>query len=302
MAYLAQVSAINDATLFLASYGGGVFRDIGQVSEAKLTVSEERKELKNYQGGGGLADVVSRIDKVTLNMTVKSLSPENIAMAVFGSVDAVAAAAVSGETVTAYAGGAILLAGMATSQATTTITVTPPAWEDTKAYVLGDIVKPSAGTHFYKCKTAGSSGATEPTWSEDGTDTVDGTVTWSDMGTMVLSSGEYSLRNGVPFVPVGSTKIAAIGTPVTVAYARPAGAIVQAAINTGGEFALLVAGINRARGKKTRCRCHRLKFSPVKDLGLIGDDFAGLQLEAEVLRDDTITEEGASQFFSWEGE
>lgn len=56
-----------------------------------------------------------------------------------------------------------------------------PAWGASRAYALGDIVRPtSPNGWWYECTVAGTSGASEPTWSttEGGTLT-DGTATWT---------------------------------------------------------------------------------------------------------------------------
>jgi len=57
------------------------------------------------------------------------------------------------------------------------------AWQATTAYSLGDIVVPSAGLENgfrYECTTAGTSGASEPTWkTTEGETNSDGTVVWT---------------------------------------------------------------------------------------------------------------------------
>ena len=56
----------------------------------------------------------------------------------------------------------------------------PEMWVAEAAYVVGDISKaPTDNNMAYECTTGGTSGASEPAWSEvqDGTFT-DGTVTW----------------------------------------------------------------------------------------------------------------------------
>lgn len=54
----------------------------------------------------------------------------------------------------------------------------------TTAYVVGDIVRPSAGNgHLYMCIVAGTSGGSAPTWPTVARQTVtDGTVTWAEIG------------------------------------------------------------------------------------------------------------------------
>ena len=64
----------------------------------------------------------------------------------------------------------------ANSWATAAATSTP--------YVVGDIVRPSAGNgHVYMCIVAGTSGGSAPTWPTVARQTVtDGTVTWAEIG------------------------------------------------------------------------------------------------------------------------
>jgi hypothetical protein len=62
------------------------------------------------------------------------------------------------------------------------------AWAATTAYALNAIRVPTvANGHWYECSVAGTSAATEPAWPTTvGATVVDGTVTWTESGTMVL--------------------------------------------------------------------------------------------------------------------
>jgi phage-related protein len=55
-------------------------------------------------------------------------------------------------------------------------------WTQSTAYTVGDIVKPtSVNGHYYRCTTAGTSDATEPTWTTIiGNTVTDGSVTWTE--------------------------------------------------------------------------------------------------------------------------
>jgi hypothetical protein len=57
------------------------------------------------------------------------------------------------------------------------------AWQASHAYVLGDVVVPTTGLENgfrYECTTAGTSGASAPTWNTvEGGTTTDNTVTWT---------------------------------------------------------------------------------------------------------------------------
>ncbi|OGN96382.1 MAG: hypothetical protein A2Z77_09530 [Chloroflexi bacterium RBG_13_51_36] len=67
------------------------------------------------------------------------------------------------------------------------------AWAASTAYALGDVVVPTAGLENgfrYECTTAGTSGASAPTWSTvEGGTTTDNTVTWTTRFGCHLGSG-----------------------------------------------------------------------------------------------------------------
>ncbi|MBF0148275.1 MAG: hypothetical protein HQL84_18870 [Magnetococcales bacterium] len=113
-----QWSLIGEGKIFIGLRSGGKMRHVGQVKEFKLEVSEETKELKNYEGGGGLADSVSFISKVEASLNFASLSSQNLAMALRG-VDSVEASVVkTDEALTAYRGGILPLAGIGPTSVT----------------------------------------------------------------------------------------------------------------------------------------------------------------------------------------
>lgn len=290
-----QMSLIGAGTIFLGLKSGGPLYDVGQVDEFKLDVSEETKKLKNYQTGVGLADQVSLIDAVTASLKFRSITAANIALAIRGGVGELEADTVADQAQTAYAGGFLPLDGIGPTSVT--VTVDPSAWGALADMVVGDIVKPGTGSNFYKCTVAGTTGATEPTWPTDGSTVVDGTVTWQDMGTMALSESEFQTKPAGVYIPEASTKITTTGTPVTVSYTKSTGDIIQTLISSGDEYRVVFSGTNIARaGKALAVDLFRVKFSATKDLSFIGDDFAAMPLTAEVLRDESKTGDGISQF------
>ncbi|MEO5330545.1 MAG: hypothetical protein H7839_00870 [Magnetococcus sp. YQC-5] len=296
MAAPSQQSLIGVGGIYIGLRSGGKLRFVGQSKEFKLTISEKTEELKDYVKGGGLADSVSFIEKVEASINLMSMSTKNLALALRGVDESTTSVMKTNEEYTAYQGGLIPLSGVGPTAVTVTLVVAD-TWATTTPYTVGQIVKPLAGTHFYKCKTAGTSAASAPIWKSDGSDTTDGTATWTDMGTMVLTSSEYEITAAGIFIPENSSKIAAEGTLVKITYTTTSGSIIQALVNSGEEYRIVFSGKNRARaGKPLSVDIYRAKFSPAKDFSFIGDTFADLSLTASVLSDDTKIGDDISSF------
>lgn len=79
-------------------------RHVGNVSELVLNNENREEELPDYtQGGGGVYDSVSEIEKATFAFTFYDYFPENLGMATFGTSSAVAAGTVTDESIAAPA-------------------------------------------------------------------------------------------------------------------------------------------------------------------------------------------------------
>lgn len=88
------------------------FREIGNCSALTLGVETETKSLRDFRSpGGGTYNQVDRITAVTLAMTAHDLSPENLALALYGTTEAVAGGTVTAEQAVAYKGGYVVLEG-----------------------------------------------------------------------------------------------------------------------------------------------------------------------------------------------
>lgn len=75
----------------------------GNVSAATIRMAEEKKSVLDYQNaGGGEANAFRRIQSVGLDMTLNSLTADNIAKGLFGVATIVAAATGVTETVVGY--------------------------------------------------------------------------------------------------------------------------------------------------------------------------------------------------------
>ncbi len=81
-----------------AGVQSGALLRVGNVSAASFAITEEKKEVKDYESlGGGIKDSISRISKVEGTMTIYDYSPENLALSIRGTKTAVTAGTVAAE-------------------------------------------------------------------------------------------------------------------------------------------------------------------------------------------------------------
>lgn len=235
-------SYIGVGQVFLRDRNGeGGLVPIGNCSALNFAVQEETKELRDHTAaGGGMRNEVRRITGVECGITMHDLSAANLAIALYGSADAVAGATISQEIITVTKGALVKLAHVAPTE----VVVTENTDETPDTYVLGT---------------------------------------------------DYEVRAGGIWFPADST---IEGAAVRVAYEHPGYDVVQALIAAAGEYELLFEGVNEARsGKEAVVNAHRVRFGPAANLGLISDDYAGLELTGKLLSDDSQSA-GVSRFFT----
>tara|TARA_B110000091_G_scaffold16922_2_gene15990 strand:+ start:4640 stop:5365 length:726 start_codon:yes stop_codon:yes gene_type:complete len=97
---MATKSYLGKGTIYVEERdsGNGLI-SIGNCSNLDFAFNEDKKEQKDYEeAGGAVIDSVSRIDSVVASVTALSLDADNIALALRGLVNIVAAGAVTGES------------------------------------------------------------------------------------------------------------------------------------------------------------------------------------------------------------
>jgi hypothetical protein len=94
-----EMSFIGVGAVYLELLGsGGGLLPVGNNSQLEYAFDEEKQELPNYMTpGGGNANVQSKISSFTGSMLLHDFTPENLALALRGSVTAVAAGTVTDE-------------------------------------------------------------------------------------------------------------------------------------------------------------------------------------------------------------
>jgi len=115
------------------------------------------------------------------------------------------------------------------------ITITPtyalPDWITVTAYALGYSICPNS--YRYEATTAGTSGASEPTWPTTiGSTVVDGTVTWTCVAqkrnvneiTLALSSGDLETNTAGAGLNIGTQVLSGTSNKITL-YIRVENAI-----------------------------------------------------------------------------
>ena len=70
---------------------------VGNVSEFTFSFEEDRKELKNYLGGGGNRNVIRRVSGITASVVAHDFTASNISLALRGNVTAASTTAVTDE-------------------------------------------------------------------------------------------------------------------------------------------------------------------------------------------------------------
>lgn len=305
---LADYSYLGAGKIYLREIGAALgFLEVGNCSALSFSVSEEEKKLKDFtSGGGGTKNSVKRIDSVTAAFTMHDINAANLARALYGSTGAVASAAVSGESVTVYPEAMSPFAFMPAATPAPTLVpaqASATARTSTPTLTLGQYYTPAVTNgYYYKVTTAGTGGASPPTFpTVVGTSVSDGTATVVCAGKTTLVAGtDYEIRGGGVYV-FSSATIA--GEVWTVGYTKAATDVVQAITGSGKEYEMLFDGLNEARsGKRTRISAYRVKPGALQNFGLIGEDYAALEVSGEILQDSTKTGAGISKYFKVEFE
>lgn len=118
-------------------------------------------------------------------------------------------------------------------------------------------------------------------------------------GTPTYVAGtDYEVRPGGIFI-LASGAITD-GATILVDYTKAAADVVEALVNSGKEYELVFAGLNEARsGKAVIVTAHRVKIGAAQNIGLIGDEYAQIEVSGKLLKDTTKTG-GVSQYFKVE--
>lgn len=286
--------------------GGAGLIPIGNCAGLSLAITEDKKELPNYQtAGGGMKDTLTRVTAIEGTINAHDFSPENIALVLRGGIVTTATGAVSGEAHTAYTSGFIPFTYLPDMTATVTpAIVVTPAWVAETVYAVGDLIKEDTDKVF-QCTVAGTSAVSgsEPTWTGHTLGDVvtdNGTLRWTYRGTTAMVDGtDYT--KGKAGIEIASTATRfALGLPITVGYTKADSETVQALVSSSDEYRLFFDGLNEVdSGNPMAVTAHRIKWGVTAGMDLIGDDFGALEVKFDILQDTTISGTGISQYMKF---
>lgn len=278
---------------------GRKFR-LGNTTALSEAIEVDRQSREDFQeAGGGELDVVENITSLTAELTVNDIKPETLALALRAALQKLPSAAVTDESQDAWSGERVTFDFIPDPDQTITVKIAASAtWAATTAFAVGAVIVDDG--HAYQVRTAGESGSSEPTWPTNGSTVTDGTVVWKDLGVIALTKDTHYAHtaHGVKFIAGGDALFAGDAPlPLAVTYTRNAQFSIQALMDAGTEYEVTVDGLNEVdSGNPVIVRYFRCKFSPTSGFPRIGSEFAELPLTMTVLKDESRTGTGLSQF------
>lgn len=282
---------------------GRKFR-LGNVISLVETIETDRQAREDFQeAGGGELDVSETVTSVTAELVVNDIKPETLAIGLRGSHELLAAQAISNELQDAWSGERVTFDYIPDPAVAPTVTIdASAAWAATTLYAKGDVLL--EGARVYLATVGGTSAGVEPTWpTTAGNTVVDGTVTWRDLGPALLTKDtHYAITpQGIKFIAGGDLLFAGDTIlPLKISYTRNAQYVIQALVNSGTEYEITFDGLNEVdSGNPFVGRYFRGKFSPTSGFNRIGNEFAEMTLSMTVLKDESRTGTGLSQYMEF---
>lgn len=131
------------------------------------------------------------------------------------------------------------------------------------------------------------------------TDYLATSITNVKRGATVLTAGtDYEVRGAGIVTIAGGPNTVITGDDITITYVKAAADVVQALTGSGKEYEMIFDGLNEARsGKRSRVRVYRTKIGAAQKIGLIGDEYAALEVTGKILKDTAVSGVGVSQYF-----
>lgn len=305
MAYVAE-GGIYSGNVYLDVYDSitGLLtgeRDVGNTRNLTFDPpSYEKKEKtgKRVENFGQTIESVLMKQTQALKFTLDDINKENLVIAMFGadSVVNVSASSVTGEEITAHLDkySKLTKRKIKTSPAVVVKAETPSEWEDLQAYALAAFVEPVTPNGYrYECTTAGTSGATEPTWGTPvvGGTVSDGTVVWTCRKLTYALTTDYEVESTAGMIKPLSTGTITEGQTLVVDFSYNAytGYNITANEVTAIYAQIRLIGKNVVNNDDVEVLAHRVSLIPTGGINWITDDFGTLEFTGDILAVDAGT-------------
>lgn len=123
------------------------------------------------------------------------------------------------------------------------------------------------------------------------------TVTGADGTGVYTENTDY--RRTLSGIEILDTGAIADGTSLEIDYTPLPSTLIQALTEVAEKYKVVFEGLNEAdSGKAVIVKLHRVGLKSLSTLPLIGDQFAQIPLNGDVLKDTSITTAGLSRFFT----
>lgn len=123
------------------------------------------------------------------------------------------------------------------------------------------------------------------------------TITIEVGATTMVAGTDYEVNGAGIYVLDGGA--ITDGATVLCTYTKKAADVIQALVNSAGNYKLVFVGLNEAQsGKQVIIEVHKFKPGAAQNVSMLGDDYAALELPGEALSDSAITGAGLSKFYT----
>ncbi len=263
---------------------------VGNATQFAITEETETKErISTGRNTYGQAlDTASIKKPAKITITLDEMNKENLAMALLGDVSVLKKGAGTGvsEMVPAKSGKFLELGKGNLASANFKVEandgVAAAVWQASTVYSVGDFVIPTvANARYYKCTTAGTSDASEPTWPTNGSTVADATVVWTDMGTIEKTlDTDYRVNYRVGFLEILAAGAITDGQDIKITYDHNAisGYTISGSVRPTIKAKLMLDGKNFSDGKPVLVRVDEAVLTPGGEMDFLASDFSTMEL------------------------
>lgn len=274
------IDRLDDLGAYLGWYDYGNTKKF-EVSESVDTKTRLSTNPDNY---GTILDSIAIPKPTELSISTDELDREMLSVLFRGTSENITEAAGTNisETFTAKLGKYAKLTKRNLVSASVVVKhnagVVAGTWVTAVAKTVGNYILPTVSNgHFYKCTTAGTTGAAQPTWPTDGTTVTDGTVVWTDQGKIIMDlNDDYLVEAQLGMIKIVDSGSGVEGETIKVTFDHSAvsGYRVSGGVQRTVRARVRLRGVNLANGKQIHVYIPQTTLIPGGGVDLMTENFA----------------------------